>query len=502
MLAYEAARLARARGRALVARGGPCLVVSAARAGGARRRRRTSTWCRTASTRHGVPVSSRRPPARAARVRRQPRLLPERRRGHVARARRAAARARGGARRPSCASSARDRRGACARSRGCRACRWRPPCRRWRPSWRRVAGGHPAARRDRGSRTRSSRRWRRGRRWSRPRGPTEGLDVRPGEHLLVAEDAAGLAEAAIALLRDPGRARALARAGRAARRAPLPLGGLGGRGRGGVDGCEAALNARGLLLCRAHGAAARQRMAPSLGDPGRGGRPRLRPRVPRRVHPARAVPLPLTQGYLPGMRFAEVQHHWVEMIVAQLGALYFFGLYEVRALDQPARVPGRRCWRRRSCRPPPRRRLLLRAGPDVPARWTVLSCNEAGSEPSRHCRMNSLPHHSRYPELAGFANEDRIFPRSNAFSSNLVLTANHKADPSSCWDVRHGGDDLICLEGNVVVSDPTTLSAPAGSVALLIAGRSHGDVKKLLQEVLKDWPAAAQQLYRQAPSRS
>jgi glycosyltransferase involved in cell wall biosynthesis len=44
---------------------------------------------------------------------------------------------------------------------------------------------------------------------------TEGLDVRPGEHLVVAEDAAGLAAAAIALLRDPERARALGRAGRA-----------------------------------------------------------------------------------------------------------------------------------------------------------------------------------------------------------------------------------------------------------------------------------------------
>ena len=43
---------------------------------------------------------------------------------------------------------------------------------------------------------------------------TGGLDLRPGEHLLVAEDAAGLAAAAVALLRDPGRARVLARAGR------------------------------------------------------------------------------------------------------------------------------------------------------------------------------------------------------------------------------------------------------------------------------------------------
>jgi len=41
-----------------------------------------------------------------------------------------------------------------------------------------------------------------------------GLEVRPGEHLLVAEDAAGLAAAAGTLLRDPARARALARAAR------------------------------------------------------------------------------------------------------------------------------------------------------------------------------------------------------------------------------------------------------------------------------------------------
>src|SRR5262249_15824983 len=41
-----------------------------------------------------------------------------------------------------------------------------------------------------------------------------GLEVRAGEHLLVAEDAAGLAAAAGTLLRDPARARALARAAR------------------------------------------------------------------------------------------------------------------------------------------------------------------------------------------------------------------------------------------------------------------------------------------------
>jgi exopolysaccharide biosynthesis polyprenyl glycosylphosphotransferase len=52
------------------------------------------------------------------------------------------------------------------------------------------------------------------------------------------------------------------------------------------------------------------------------------------------VPLPLTQGYLPGIRFAEVQHHWVEMVLFQLGALYFFGLYEVRALTSPREYLG------------------------------------------------------------------------------------------------------------------------------------------------------------------
>lgn len=42
-----------------------------------------------------------------------------------------------------------------------------------------------------------------------------GLEVRPGEHLLVAEDAAGLAAAAVSLLRSPARARGLAQAARA-----------------------------------------------------------------------------------------------------------------------------------------------------------------------------------------------------------------------------------------------------------------------------------------------
>ena len=47
------------------------------------------------------------------------------------------------------------------------------------------------------------------------------------------------------------------------------------------------------------------------------------------------VPLPLTSGYLPALRFAEVAHHFPEMLFGQLAALYFLGLYEPRALANP-----------------------------------------------------------------------------------------------------------------------------------------------------------------------
>ena len=47
------------------------------------------------------------------------------------------------------------------------------------------------------------------------------------------------------------------------------------------------------------------------------------------------VPIPFTQGYLPPVRFAEVVHHWPEMLAAQLFALYLLGLYDTRALTNP-----------------------------------------------------------------------------------------------------------------------------------------------------------------------
>jgi exopolysaccharide biosynthesis polyprenyl glycosylphosphotransferase len=47
------------------------------------------------------------------------------------------------------------------------------------------------------------------------------------------------------------------------------------------------------------------------------------------------VPLPLTQGFLPPLRFAEVHHHWPELFLSQALVLYFFGLYEPHALSRP-----------------------------------------------------------------------------------------------------------------------------------------------------------------------
>ncbi len=47
------------------------------------------------------------------------------------------------------------------------------------------------------------------------------------------------------------------------------------------------------------------------------------------------MPLPLTSGYLPAVRFSEVHHHWIELFVAQVATLYFLGLYETRAVLRP-----------------------------------------------------------------------------------------------------------------------------------------------------------------------
>ncbi|HLK10442.1 MAG TPA: sugar transferase [Candidatus Binatia bacterium] len=52
------------------------------------------------------------------------------------------------------------------------------------------------------------------------------------------------------------------------------------------------------------------------------------------------MPLPLTTGYLPALRFGEVNHHWIAMLAGQVATLYFLGLYEARALADPREFFG------------------------------------------------------------------------------------------------------------------------------------------------------------------
>jgi hypothetical protein len=78
-----------------------------------------------------------------------------------------------------------------------------------------------------------------------------------------------------------------------------------------------------------------------------------------------AVPLPLTQDYLPMLRFAEVHHHWLEMLAAQLGALYSSASTRRAPWPDPAITQGALV--RDAPGAAPGRGVLLPAGPAVPA---------------------------------------------------------------------------------------------------------------------------------------
>jgi hypothetical protein len=102
-----------------------------------------------------------------------------------------------------------------------------------------------------------------------------------------------------------------------------------------------------------------------------------------------------------------------------------------------------------------------------------------------------LPHHLRYPELARFANEDRIFPRSNAFVDNVIWNAACPRAPFGPWRIRFGPAELVTQNGNIVAdSDPAGLEAPRTVLARLIAGRSAAAAATAIEHALADWQAA------------
>jgi exopolysaccharide biosynthesis polyprenyl glycosylphosphotransferase len=49
------------------------------------------------------------------------------------------------------------------------------------------------------------------------------------------------------------------------------------------------------------------------------------------------VPLPLTADLLPVLRFVQVTHYWVVIVIGQVVLLYYFGCYDERALIEPRR---------------------------------------------------------------------------------------------------------------------------------------------------------------------
>ena len=60
------------------------------------------------------------------------------------------------------------------------------------------------------------------------------------------------------------------------------------------------------------------------------------------------VPLPFTSDLLPVLRFMQVTHYWIVIVVAQVVLLQYVGCYEERALVEPGRYMPATLQRRRA----------------------------------------------------------------------------------------------------------------------------------------------------------
>jgi hypothetical protein len=119
---------------------------------------------------------------------------------------------------------------------------------------------------------------------------------------------------------------------------------------------------------------------------------------------------------------------------------------------------------------------------------------EAAWDRSRLALSNvMLPHHQKYPELAKFAIEDRLRPRSNAIFDNVCFDPDGRVPKGDAWSVRHADSALVAMQGNTVVECFAHLSATL-PIATMIVGRTESAARDAVDQAVRDWFATARSL--------
>ena len=106
----------------------------------------------------------------------------------------------------------------------------------------------------------------------------------------------------------------------------------------------------------------------------------------------------------------------------------------------------------------------------------------------------ALPHRQRYPELAKFADEDRVRPRTNAIVDNSCFDPDGRVSGGGAWTVHHADAALVEIQGNAVITDPSELTAAMPPITALIAGRTASAARDAVEQAVCGWAATAQSL--------
>jgi len=106
----------------------------------------------------------------------------------------------------------------------------------------------------------------------------------------------------------------------------------------------------------------------------------------------------------------------------------------------------------------------------------------------------ALPHRQRYPELAKFADEDRVRPRTNAIVGNVCFDPDGWVPEGGAWTVRSADAALVETRGNAVVADPSQLKTAIPPIATLITRRSERAARDALEQIVSGWATAARSL--------